>query len=156
MNAQSAAALRSDLVALSQMLAAFSAHLGTAAATMAQPALPAPVELPDALPVPARQPRRCGYCRRPGHRRTHCPQHAADLGRVPVPVPVPAAGRLLQLDIGGHRFIPSVQAECPVCLETKECCRLACDHPLCGRCVKLQWDNNLRSCGLCRAPLAPK
>ena len=170
MNAHDAALLRSDLERVGQILGAFATHLSAFAASVPPPPLPAPVAAP--LPVPARQARRCGYCRRPGHTQRSCPLKDADTLRfeelaerhrnrvvaaaAAPPAAPPAAGRFLQLDVGGHRFVPSVQAECPVCLETKECCRLACDHPLCGRCVKLQWDNNLRACGLCRAPLAPK
>ena len=185
MNAHDAALLRSDLERVGQILGAFATQLGAAVAAVPRPPLPAPVAAP--LPVRARQPRRCGYCRRPGHTQRFCALKDADTLRLeelaerhrnrviaaaalvgaPVPAAAPpaqaraaaadaAAGRFLQLDVGGHRFVPSVQAECPVCLETKECCRLACDHPLCGSCVKLQWENNLRSCGLCRAALAPK
>ena len=160
MNADSASALRLVLLQVSQMLNGIAAALPPPAppplpAPVAAP-LPAPVAAP--LPVPARQPRRCSDCRRPGHTRGRCPERAARLlefearaaaaAAAAAPPAPPAQPRI--------RFTRSVQAECPVCLEDKLCCRLACDHLLCGECVVGQHVNGLLNCGLCRAPLAPK
>lgn len=160
MNAQDDAALIQEVSRLSQMLGAVAARL--AALTPAPPPLPAPVAA--AQPVPARQPRLCGQCRRPGHTRGRCPEtsehRAAEAERVRQDadrvLAEAAAADAAPLHPMMRRFIRSVQTDCPVCLENKLCCVLACDHHLCRECVRGQHENGLFNCGLCRAPLYAK
>jgi hypothetical protein len=173
MNAQDDAALIQEVSRLSQMLGAIAARL--AALTPAPPPPPAPVAA--AQPVPARQPRLCGQCRRPGHTRNRCPdlapeyrtgqtdaeraagRAAAEAERVRQDadrVLAEAAAAPPRLHPALRRYTPSVQTDCPVCLENKMCCVLACDHHLCRECVLGQQVNGLLNCGLCRAPLYAK
>lgn len=151
MNSDDALRLRTDIACLTQLLAGLSARLDNALIAAPQPAL-LPVSVAAPPPVVARQVRCCSYCLRSGHRRDRCPdRQAAEAARIRAD-----ADRVLAEATPRIRFRPSVQTDCPVCLENKLCCVLACDHHLCGDCVTAQWTNNLRSCGLCRAALAPK